>query len=231
MRHSSLIRSLIAVIGLGTISQLAQGDSGGNIAPIQSHPHGKTYGQWAALWWQWALETPASQNPVTDTTGAYCAVNQSGKVWFLAGSFGSGAVSRSCTVPPGTALFFPLANSFYGAFLTDPPEQRAEAFLRSQVTCIEGAPVSASIDGHPVASPQRYLETSSLFDIVLPEDNVYGVTEADVPDLTLSPSVDEGYYLFVQPLPPGQHQIKFSVAASSACAVPLDVTYNLTVAR
>ena len=32
----------------------------------------------ATSWWQWALETPASENPLTDTTGQFAAVNQRG---------------------------------------------------------------------------------------------------------------------------------------------------------
>jgi hypothetical protein len=39
----------------------------------------------ATSWWEWALETPASENPLTDTTGQFAAVNQpNGSVWFLA---------------------------------------------------------------------------------------------------------------------------------------------------
>ena len=57
------------------------------IAPIQSSPHGQTYGEWAADWWKWALEAPASAHPLLDATGENCGVNQSGQVWFLAGSF------------------------------------------------------------------------------------------------------------------------------------------------
>jgi hypothetical protein len=41
---------------------------------------GKTYGQWSAAWWQWAnISEPNS--PVTDATGADCAVKQKGPVW------------------------------------------------------------------------------------------------------------------------------------------------------
>jgi len=39
----------------------------------------------ATSWWQRALETPASENPLTDTTGQFAAVNQpNGSIWFLA---------------------------------------------------------------------------------------------------------------------------------------------------
>jgi hypothetical protein len=205
------------------------------IAPTQSKPHGKSYSEWAAAWWQWALETPASVNPVLDLTGEHCAEGQTGRVWFLAGaSFGSGSAERSCTVPAGTALFLPLINAFYGAFLDDPPETRTEEFLRAQVECHDVV-LSAAIDGSEVNNPLQYFEESPLFDVELPEDNVFGVGEDDIPELLLSPSVDAGYYLFLQPLPPGEHTIHWE--ASQSC--PLDddftqdftqeVTYHITV--
>ena len=95
--HGKHRLSLVFVIGVvagiimsGAIApDLAwAGSNNPRIAPIQSHPHGNTYGEWAAEWWQWALETPASVNPVLDMTGEFCAEGQKGHVWFLAGTFG-----------------------------------------------------------------------------------------------------------------------------------------------
>ena len=122
-------------------------------------------------------------------------------MWFLAGSFGSVHITRQCTVSPGRALFFPLINQGSFAFLNDPPAQRTEDFLRSQVTYVADAVFSrVEIDGVAVVNPAQYLEKSVIFDVFLPLDNVFGCTEAEVPQLTLSPSVDEGFYLFVFPV-------------------------------
>jgi hypothetical protein len=200
------------------------------IVPINASPHGHSYSELAAAWWQWALETPASQNAVLDTTGASCASNQSDDVWFLAGTLFGGPVTRTCTVPTGTFLFFPLANVFYGAFLTDPPETRTEAFVRSQTTCILGTDLQVEIDGLPVTMPEQYLTESPLFTVHFPTDNVFGLTAADVPELTLDPTVDRGYYLYLHPLSPGAHTIHFQTAPGSAlCGPTQEVTYNLTV--
>ena len=101
------------------------------IAPIYSRPHGKTYAQWAALWWQWALQTPRIGHPdPTLGTAGPCSTGQSGKVWFVGVNFsGNGSpVARSCTVPSGTALVVQLISSAYFAFLNDPPETRTEEF-------------------------------------------------------------------------------------------------------
>src|SRR5205823_8952020 len=88
------------------------------IAPPNSHPFGLSYGEWSARWWQWAFSLPVDHHPLYDT--ADCSAGQSGKVWFLGASFaptvtGSGQVvaiaTRHCTVPTGTALFFPILNA------------------------------------------------------------------------------------------------------------------------
>jgi len=193
--------------------------------PPPTAPHLRSYSSWAALWEQWAIGTPAANNPVLDTTGANCGVNQPVPgVFFLAGTFDSSAVTRSCTVPVGTSFLIPLLNANYFAQQSDPPEQRTEAFVRSQVTCVEASPaLSLTVDGQVLPNPQSYLEKSTLFSLNLPSGNIFGV-----PPQLLSPAVDEGYYAFVEPLTAGTHTIHFT-ASSTACGVTQNATYNLTV--
>lgn len=203
-------------------------DNNPGIAPIQSHPNGKTYGQWAAAWWQWALQTSKSINPLLDNGD--CSVGQKGNVWFIGGTLSNEPVVRNCTVPTGTKLFFPLVNTTYGAFVTDPPEQRTETYLREQVACDAPIQLQAEIDGKSIKNPTQYLEQSPLFDIQLPPDNVYGLDETTIPQLRLSPSVDQGYYLFLEPLKPGQHTIKWKAKISCPSSnVEQNVTYNIVV--
>jgi len=92
-----------------------QGNAGNpGILPPQSHPQGKTYGEWAVAWWQWALSIPEAQSPVADATGEFAGVGQSGPVWFLAGTFGNSA-ERTVTVPAGKSIFMPVHNWIFGA--------------------------------------------------------------------------------------------------------------------
>src|SRR5262249_12325700 len=97
-----LASALGAVVGLMLLTTIAFAQDNPNPRglPIHSSPFGNTYGEWSARWWQWALSVPTATNPIIDSTGAQCAQAQTGKVWFLAGTFG-GAVTRSCTVPQG----------------------------------------------------------------------------------------------------------------------------------
>src|SRR4051794_6421772 len=157
MQRSGKVVSLLIVVfaAIATCPSFASAENL-PIAPIQSHPHGQTYSQWAAEWWQWAFETPASVNPVLDLTGEHCAEGQMDHVWFLAGTFGTvpASVVRTCTIPTGTALFFPLINAFYGAFLNDAPATRTEDYLRSQTACTKVS-ISAEINGVPIEDPSQ----------------------------------------------------------------------------
>jgi hypothetical protein len=172
-------------------------------------------------------------NPLTDTTGEHCAQRQVDKVWFLAGSVLSGPVVRACEVPAEKSLFFPLINTFYGAFLNDPPETRTEAFVRAAGSCTEPAEISVEIDGTKVPMPTWFFtgatgSQSPFFNVQLPPGNLAGADEITVPELVLSPSAEQGYYLFVRPLRPGPHTIRW-IASGCTPGNSQDITYHLTV--
>ncbi|KUO19676.1 signal protein [Streptomyces dysideae] len=64
-------------------------------------------------WWTWAMSEPEGTNPVADEDGSECGRNQPQDVWFLAGTFGAQA-ERTCSVPDGVPLAFPLVNLIGG---------------------------------------------------------------------------------------------------------------------
>jgi hypothetical protein len=191
--------------------------------PERPRPHGQSYPAWAADWWTWALSQPVATNPVLDTTGEHCAVGQQGNVWFLAGTFSSGAVTRDCTVPAGTALVFPVINVFYCALAEDPPEQQTEAYVRAQVAFVEDAATGlrVTVDGGTLR--RLIYEESEVFSIELPADNLFGLPAGTV----ASPCADAGYYALVPPLSVGEHTIRIQ---GTLDAFMVDVTYHITVA-
>src|SRR5690242_5593991 len=159
MNIESIVRSLFQLLALPltcVLTQPAKADPGPLIAPIHTTPAGQTYGRWAAAWSQWALSVPGAKNPLLDTTGQYCGERQIDEVWFLAGVLGSGQATRTCNIPAGKSLFFPLINNTYAAFLSDPPEQRTEEFVRSQAECPPPVQITVSIDRFNVPQPQRF---------------------------------------------------------------------------
>jgi hypothetical protein len=182
----------------------------------------------AAQWWQWALAEPTSDNPLLDSTGQFAAVNQRGRVWFLAGNEG-GTTIRTITVPAGKALFFPIVNTFdvedgIGLpgdiqFMVHKPLQVAQALVSSIIATATG--LSCQVDGIPLQITAANLEQSTPFSLFLPANNILGV-----PAGVYFPSIDSGYYVLLNPLSAGSHTIHF---AGSITNFSLDVTYNITV--
>jgi hypothetical protein len=93
--------------------------------------------------------------------------------------------------------------------------------------------ISVWIDDFKVPKPTRFFTGASgsqspFFNLQLPPGNVYGFDETVVPELVLSPTAEQGYYLFVQPLPTGPHTIRW-LASGCTPETSQDVTYHLTV--
>jgi hypothetical protein len=182
----------------------------------------------SAEWWQWALSLPTSVNPQLDTTGGRNAVvGQRGSTWFLAGVFGGGTATRTCSVPQGTALFFPVINSVQinSPNVGQGPEDKSAKELRSAAALFinEASNLSVTVDGIEVKRLRRV--KSEVFVVVLPEENIF-----EAPPGIYSPAVDDGVYVMLDPLRVGNHTLHFHAENLSVKPVFIqDVTYNLTV--
>jgi hypothetical protein len=260
-RASLALVAVVVALAIPT-SAFASGNPNPGVLPPQSHPHGLTYGQWSAQWWQWAASFPASDNPVTDTTGSQCANGQSGpfvlrRVWFLAGSFAplGGTITRSCTVPAGRAILFPVFNAEWSAAeaaaqaMTTPtdtcfvplppgsPSGTSDAALRACAIAqadlalgpIAAGEVAATVDGRLVHDLSGYRALSAPFDI-------FGADNTVVP-AGQTRSVADGYWIMLTPLSPGIHTIHLTVKIPVPAQPPVgpfvfmtDVTYALTIA-
>lgn len=227
----SMIAAVTLVLGLmaPTTAPLvqAQGNPNPGVLPTNSHAFGKTYGEWSAAWWQWLLSIPAATNPNLDPTGANCAEGQSGKVWFLAGTFG-GSATRACTVPHGKALLLPILNTAFGAGVFDCEPTGSGPCVVSVLRASAAAQLDnpmllqASIDGRPLQSLSSYRIQSPVFSLTFPAGAVFGL-----PSGTFTPHVSDGYWLLIAPLSAGAHTIHSRGITNSGFEVEL--TYNLTI--
>jgi len=211
------------------------------ILPPNSHPYGKTYGQWSALWWRYVYPLPVHNppytgpiyNPLFDETGAACGNAQSGPVFFLVGVINvSGTADRTeCTVPAGKALFFPVLNTEFDNFFPPvvPPNTVDELFALAAQTIATATDLHVSIDGSPVHDITSYRTISPVFSYTVPdEDNIpqfFGVNVTG----NSGPAAGDGFYLMLAPLPPGQHTLNFGGTFATSPPFSLDITYHLTV--
>lgn len=216
------------------------------VLPPQSKPFGKSYGEWSAAFWQWVYSMPVDQHPLFDT--ADCSEGQSGKVWFLGGTYTIvpedpedpdptvviGEAYRTCTVPNGKALFFPILNAECNDFEVDPEptEEVLRACANNMADHIQNLVVT--IDGETIQRLDSYRVESPLFTFgPLPENNVLGAPEGDTFD-----SVSDGFYIMLPPLSTGEHNIKFSGEAEFTVEedgfdflFKVDIEYDITVGK
>jgi hypothetical protein len=202
----------------------------------------------SARWWQWAYSIPSvtdpsgdNENPILDTTGAYCMVGQQGSTWFLAGDIGTGSVTRSCSVPEGVALFFPVINFINFNTPGCPPgtpsmtAEQLQVPLEPAIDTVNSYPLSVTVDRVDVTKTLLRLVESQPFELPLPPENLFGPnacgTNLPLAPGIYSPAVAEGYYVKLARLPRGAHTIAFHAESTSSFfgTVVEDVTWNITV--
>jgi hypothetical protein len=218
-------------------------------APVNPKVYGKTYGEWAAAWWQWATSFPDGMNPVQDEDGHLCNLGQSGPVWFLAGTFGGTGVERDCTIPAGKALFYPLVNTTW----VDCPDSGDADVTDDEVRWIlanwsaagdSACQLTSTLDTYQVFGQDQPAPVSGwmrptvrtqspVYQMNLPENSVIaGSCAPPLPEGPTGRAIAEGYWVMLPPLTAGEHVVTIHGAA---CDAPIGgnfetgVTYHLTV--
>ena len=197
------------------------------VFPLDSKPYGSTYEDWTIRFWQWLLPIPADINPITDTTGERCQEKQDSSlpVFFLAFSGGGSAV-RTCDIPAGKAILIPV--NVVACFLSELPAAKTEDELHR---CAEEDESSnpglfLTVDGREFKDLQKYRVHSRAFDINLPANPLGGTPGSDR-------AVSDGYWVILEPLPPGKHNIHFKASLTNPTTGILfyndDVKYTLNI--
>lgn len=227
---------VLLTVGLLTVGGAWRSADAGNPGLISTDTNvfGNTDGEWAARWVQWLLSIPAATNPALDATGAHCAQGQAGPVWFLAGNFG-GLVNRTCTVPAGKALFFPLTDAFFGAGAFDCVPTNPDVAC-NLVSLREGAAaamdpanvtLTTTVDGKIFSDLTDQRIESPVFLVTYPENSLLGI-----PAGTYNPNVVDGYWLMLAPLKAGVHTLSFSAKITGGPFAGTSVgpvNYTLTI--
>jgi hypothetical protein len=238
----------VFVIGLaGASTVIPQLSFAQNPLPPQT---GK-YEDLAASWWQWAYSTSISDpnnqfgdpnNPFPGPRAVDCSLNQPQRnVWFLAGTTfepftGS---ERSCTIPTGTFLFFPLLNGACDN-LTPPTVGVTDPTILGDCvsnifTGVDITSLTATVDGVPVVEDlTQFRIRSPPFTFTAVADNPF-IEQANPVPAGEGLAVSEGFYILLTPMSPGEHVISFGGVVSfvDEMGVPqtfeTSVTYIITV--
>ena len=230
--------AVAAVLALPPALAAPAASANPGVFPPNSKPYGKTYGEWAVAYWQWAMSIPTADNPwYNDPDGANSANGQSGPVWFLGGTAG-GSVTRDVTIPAGKSVLLPVHQWIFGSMAFDcdpsvpgvacdvPTLQASAAFAAEAVSVMD-----VTIDGKSISNVANYRALSpGAFSVTVPggTDNFVGFSGGPlVAAGTYSPHVADGYYLILASLSAGQHTIMLHV--ESTLGFDYDHTYNITV--
>ena len=235
------ILAVAIVLGLAVLavpSVMARNADDPKVMDRDSVAYGRTYSEWSAAWWQWALSIPASQHPLFDT--ADCSVGQSGPVWFLGGKFcatnqsncGTSNVVRSCSVPAGKALYIPILNAEWTSLELGDPKVQIDWMRADLASAMDGTTNEFDIDGKQIRNLlQDFGVQSTAFVFTIPDDNLFNaVGEGPYPGGAYFPGLDDGVYVMLAPLRAGPHKIHFH-GYMPAYNFTLDITYNLTVGK
>ncbi len=231
IRHHVLGLAILAAFLAPTAAAQGGGNPNPGTAPLHSKVNGKSYGQWSALWWQWATSIPAAINPVLDPTGANAHEGQSGNMFFLAGTFG-GSVVRNVTIPHGKKLLVAVVNQEWdNVYGFDPlgftAGNMSVADLRAVCDyIIDGAiNLSCTMDGVPVQDLANYRVPSTVFTL-----NMDPTMAAlwGYPAGPIAPCVADGIYVIYNPPTPGTHVLNIH-AEIPLYSFVMDVTYNITI--
>lgn len=238
-RSSLAVVMVVMALIMSTSVAFARNSNPG-VFPIQSRPHGLTYGQWSARWWQFALQ---------QTNLNICTPDRPrSRVTFLAG----GSVLPSCTVPVGMATMFPVFNVEWSVaeaqaqqmvtptqscLIPGLPNGTSDADLLACATAQAnqavgmGASLEADVDGVTLHNLPNYRAVSPPFNFTAAAGNPFGVPTGP------SRAVADGFWIILTPLSPGMHTIHFAATVPfpnvNPPAMPFtfqeDTTYHLIV--
>lgn len=218
------------------------------VDPTESSTYGQTWGDWIADSWNWVVGIPADTNPLF---GGDCTQDQSGDVWFLAGSFG-GEETRECTVPHGKAIHFPVRNTIgFACPELFGPEDCAWADAEGLEALVGDYPpdgvvpsMAVEVDGTALQDIEPYLAYSGAFEMDYVE-GTHGIfyigdadfdcgspwaegNECDAEPSSAKLAAAAGYYPMAAAPPVGNYVLHFRTENEDASWV-IDITYNLTV--
>jgi hypothetical protein len=267
-------RMLMGALGIALVALMAApaatAGATGAAASSRPKPPSTFVGQLSARWWQWLYQTPVNVSPEFSPAGTPsapttvdCSAGQSGHVWFLGGTFAPTSttptasrsdVYRSCSIPAGTFLFFPILDSEWDNLFcpnTNFTAQQLVAAAELGINDIVPGSMSAVIDGFSVpglhSGHSIFRALSPWFSYTFPADNVGQFFGCNFPAGTMPPPVGhhpgaiaDGVYLLLPPLAPGVHTIHFggeinipSTPPPAPPAGPVDfienINYTITV--
>ena len=127
----------------------------------------------------------------------------------------------------GKAILLPILSGSCWDDNTDPSLKTNAGLLHCASAGNEHGLISANLDGRNLQNLEQYRTHSGFYKIVVPKDNVFNNVPGTWKSLT------EGFFLFLEPLSPGRHDLHVTTSVSNVVQpsynYAADLTYHLDV--
>jgi len=219
-----LFLGILATILYSTILQASALEE--SMVYSSDYVNDKPVSDYINIWWQWTYTMPKEKSPVRDLSGKYCNVEQHGDVWFLAGGYGSSKIQRSCTIPEGKYIFFPVINMVYWprqeGSLTCENAKKSAALNNDELLSIE-----VNLDSQVAWNPANTrISSEKCFDLL-------GLIPKDLNPPRVYPAATDGYWVMLKPLSKGDHTLSFKAQYNredgAYSKMAQDIEYKLTI--
>lgn len=207
-------------------------------------PFGTPLGDWISKWWTWWVDASIEEaTPKPDG----CLINKSGSMIMLMDTTVAGKPHQICTISSTEGIMIPLWTGWCDSGAPGHEQDSYENLLKcareeinlgavTSVVKIDGTPiakldvVSSMVGGsldYKINSMDNVTELySNSFNITIPEDTHF-------PDQAIGTfrSGAHGWFVFLKPLPPGDHTIYYNVGVTGTGPNDhsAEITYDIKV--
>jgi hypothetical protein len=193
-------------------------------------PFGIPYKDWTAKWWNWTMSINKNNFTSSELAKNNCAPTSEGDVFFMIGpGIAAGEPKeKTCNLTTQQAV---LLTFLTGECDTGIPEAKNYTYRQLSDCAFEDnqAPIftkSAFVDGVQVPDSNIKEIRTDEFNLAFKPGNYYDA------DPGTFKAAAHGYYLFVEPLPEGNHTIKYLANTEGVeWRYASTVTYNFIVSK
>jgi len=205
-------------------------------------PFGKPYENWVQDWWRWNAAIPG--DPATTFAGVKengCFINKTGDVAMLMDSAIGGEHNQKCDISPNQGILI----SGWSAVCSSAVKGNENKSLNELSQCAKGydlGKVTAHVwvDNKLIAQVKAEdLKTTNLFNASELSTKGFNVTFPENSNLEVDypgthPSASHGWYIFLKPLPVGEHTVRYvndvrETTLGAGNTNNADITYSLNV--
>jgi hypothetical protein len=245
MRRIAAVSALALVLAITMTMTAAGADTPSPRSLVfaqNTHPYGLAMSTWGQLINQWIYQEPYGVNPAYDQTGAHCAIDQRGPVWFVPPVFAPPGTprpiiqnaTRTCTVPAHHSLLLDIGSLVDDYPCPDPAFQPPSGESLYDFLIADAKPVmdtvnalQVSIDGIQVPDVLSYRYHSAQLFKIKGDLSLQSVLDGCITG-SYQPAIVDGFFMMVKPLAPGFHTIV--VHGTNTLGDDRTYNYRLTVA-